>query len=319
MYRRLTQGDRYQIEALLQSGLSQRAIARQLGFSSSSIVREVQKVTGQYSPKRAEKQTRKRRQARYEKRYKIRGNIKRLIRRKLFQDQSPEQIVQRLQLKTKRKVISCKTIYRYVDRQKKLRDPLWRHLRILRRERKDRKVPQWRPAGGHLPVRKSILERPKIVERRTRIGDFERDTVLGKFNGAALLTIVDRTSRLVKIAKVEKKTSEQIHRATVKLLKNEIVHTITNDNGHEFFRQEKTEKALETEIYFSQPYRSWERGTNENTNGLLRQYFPREMPIEASRRELKRVENLLNNRPRKCLGYKTPLEVHRKLRRQVMR
>lgn len=319
MYRRLTHKDRYQIEALIQSGLSMRAVAKQLEVSAGTISRELSKIAGKYSAKKGQRVTIKRRKKRYEKRFKIRGNIKRLIRRKLLQDQSPQQIVQRLQLKTKRKVISYKTIYRYVDRQKKLRDPLWRHLRILRRERKDRKVPQWRPAGGHLPVRKSILERPKIVERRNRIGDFERDTVLGKFNGAALLTIVDRTSRLVKIAKVKHKTSEQIHRATVKLLKNEIVHTITNDNGHEFFRQEKTERALDTDIYFSQPYRSWERGTNENTNGLLRQYFPREMPIEASSREIKRIENLLNNRPRKCLGYRTPLEVHRKLRRQVLR
>ena len=319
MYRRLTPGDRYQIEALLESGLSSRAIARQLGFSASSISREIKKVNGAYQARRAEKITIKLRRARNDKRFKIKGRLKAVIRKKLLMDFSPDQIAEWLRARRGHKVISYKTIYRYVDRQKKVWDPLWRHLRILRKERKDRKVPQWRPSGERLPQRRSILERPKIVEKRTRIGDFERDLVLGQFNGTALLTIVDRTSRLVKIAKIEKRTSEQIHRATVRLLKNETVHTITNDNGQEFFRQEKTEKMLNTAVYFSQPYRSWERGTNENTNGLIRQYFPRETPIRADSREIKRVENLLNNRPRKCLGYRTPLEVHRKLRRQVLR
>lgn len=316
MYRRLTLEDRYQIGALLKSGLSGRAVARQLGFSPSSIARELQKVVGAYAAARAERVTQKRRRGRYDKRFKIRGHLKTVVRRNLLLDFSPEQISGRLLLKRGRKIISYKTIYRYVDRQKWLRDPLWRHLRILRRERKDRKKAQWRPAGEYLPKRRSILERPAIVEQRIRIGDFERDTVLGKFNGALLLTIVDRTSRLLKLARVEKKTSEEIHQATVRLLKEERVHTITNDNGQEFFRQQKTEEALNTTVYFSQPYRSWERGTNENTNGLLRQYFPREQPIAPmTDGALKKIENLLNNRPRKRLGFQTPLEVHRKLRR----
>lgn len=301
----------------MKSGLSARAVARQLNVAPSTISREIKRaaVNG-YRAKTAHSRAAKRRRPRYAKRYKITGDLELFIRKRLKEDLSPDQIVERMKHDGSHWQISYRTIYRFVDRMKKAHDGLWRHLRILRRERKDRKKPNWRPGKEFLSKRRSIDDRPKIVEERARLGDVERDTMLGKFNGAVLLTIVDRTSRYVWIAKVAKKNSEQMHRATVRLLKGEKVHTITNDNGNEFFRQERTEKALNTTVYFSNPYSSWERGTNENTNGLLRQYFPRETPIDGiSHQRIRQVQKLLNNRPRKCLGYLTPLEVHRKLRR----
>ena len=155
-----------------------------------------------------------------------------------------------------------------------------------------------------------MAERPKIVDERIRFGDFERDSVQGKFKGPVLLTIVDRLSRLTKIKKVRWINAEATHRATVELLRNLPINTITNDNGSEFADHQLTAKALGADIYFNDPYSSWQRGTNENTNGLIRQYYPKGTDFtKVSDLDVKHLEDLLNNRPRKTLGYKTPNEV----------
>lgn len=332
-YRRLTRDERYQIEALLKSGLGIRAIARQLKREPSSISREVKKLKlllvplsstsiecGSYSAGLAEEWTQgKRRQPRFNDR-KIQGQLEVAIREKLLLDWSPEQISGKFRISRSKRQVCFLTIYRYIERDKAEQGELWKHLRILRKNGKDRKIPSWRPYRVNICDRVKIKERPKIVEQRSRLGDFERDSVLGIFNGSILLTIVDRTSRLLKMAWLPEKNSQLVHRATVALLKTEIVNTITNDNGSEFARHKQTAQALDASIYFSRSYRAWERGTNENLNGLIRQYFPRKRDIgNPSPSELRRITHLINSRPRKCLGYKTPLEVHAELKAKVLR
>lgn len=315
-YHRITPADRYRIEAGLQSGFSIRAIAKKLKRSPSTISREVhaEASRGSYLAERANRGSTKRKQMRKRK-YKLKGWLKRSVVRKILADWSPEQISVWLDRR-----VSKQTIYRFIERERKLGNNLMKHLRILRKERHDRKRATWVPPSERLTRRTWIDKRPKIVEKRTRLGDFERDTVFGKLNGPLLLTLVDRTSRYAKLEWVEKKCSKLIHKATVRALRNEVVRTITNDNGTEFIKHEQTAAALNAKVYFSKSYRSWERGTNENFNGLLRQYFPRKRCIgKPSRSELKRIERLLNTRPKKVLGWKTPLQVHRHLRSKVLR
>jgi transposase, IS30 family len=161
----------------------------------------------------------------------------------------------------------------------------------------------------------SIQLRPAIVELRQRAGDFERDTIVGERHKSRILTIVDRRSRLTLMAKLTNHLPEETHRATVNLLKNEKVWSITNDNGLEFSSHEKTSYELKAPVYFTTPYTSQERGTNENTNGLIRQYFPKSTDLNLiSDERIKEVQNLLNFRPRKTLGYLSPHEVHHEVK-----
>lgn len=314
-YRRLNSGDRYQIQAWLQSNQSIRFIAEKLNRSPSTISREVRKCQQNlYEADLAETETQLQLHKPRQSRRKILGKTEVYIRNKLKSDWSPEQVAGRMSLLKMKNKVSYMTIYRYLERDKAEKGVLWKRLRILRKQQKDRKAIGWKPRQ-FMPERVSIEKRPKIVEARRRLGDYERDTVLGKRGGPVLLTIVDRTSRLLKLAWIKKSTANNIHKATVSRLRHEPKHTITNDNGFEFSHHVRTSKALKTAIYFNRSFHAWERGTNENTNGLLRQYFPKKQPIgQLSRKHTNSIERLLNTRPRKILGYKTPLEVYKKLR-----
>ncbi len=306
VYRRLALRDRYQIDAYFKSGIGVREISRRLSVSPSTISRELRKMSGQYNPEESHQLARQAALVRYQTRKKVKPKVQHKIEYRLKKLWSPEQIAADL------KTVSHQTIYRFIRFEK---PELKKYLRILRRERKDRTKENWKKAPDPLGKRTFIDQRPKIVERRKRLGDLERDTVLGKVNSTRLLTIVDRRSRLIRIALIKQKSSDLIHKETLRLLRGEKVHTITNDNSTEFARHAKTARALKAKVYFSKAYRSWERGTNENTNGLLRQYFPRRRDIgNPTQRELRRVERSLNTRPRKCLGWKTPLQVHTKLK-----
>lgn len=314
-YRRLTREDRYQIAALIDSGQGIRAVARQLKRPPSTISREILRgrVGGTYNASKAQCLAEGFLHKPALERRKIQGTIEKYVREKLENDWSPEQISGRMQL-LKMGGVSYSTIYRYVERDKAKKGRLWTHLRILRRKHKNRKLPAWN-RRSYLPDRVPIQRRPRIVERRMRLGDYERDTVLGKRGRPALLTVVDRTSRLLKLAWLPKNRAEYAHKATVSLLRNEPVETITNDNGFEFYFHKKTARSLGASIYFSSSFRAWERGTNENTNGLLRQYFPKKQDIgKLSNKQIKAISKLLNTRPRKILGYKTPLEIHSQLK-----
>jgi IS30 family transposase len=317
VYHWLTREERYQIEALLESGRSLRQIARQLQRSPSTLSRELRRAGPPYRALEAQGRTESLRKRPHPEKQKIRGALKNYVDERIARDWSPEQIAGRLQFQESSKSLSHQTIYRYLHRERASRPELWNHLRMLRKTRKNNRPPH-RPT--RLEGRTMIEKRPAVVEQRTRLGDFERDTLFGKADGSLLLTIVDRTSRLLKIKWIPKKTSDLIHYATVELLRKEPVRTITNDNGTEFSWHPTTAKALKTRIYFSRAYRAWERGTNENTNGLLRQYFPRKKDIgQPSAGYIKAIQDRINRRPKKCLGYQTPLEVHRQLLRQVLR
>ena len=318
LYHRLTQAERYHMEALLDSCLSLRQIARQLGRHASTISRELKRNTSYfgkvYSPRFAELVSLQNKIRRHRKKRKIQGETETYVQQKILQDWSPQQISGRMHLEQRKDRVSHSTIYRYLEQNKAQGGYLWKHLRILRKLRKDRKKPQWKPYR-RLTERVFIEDRPQIVNERKRLGDYERDSLLGTANGSLCLTLVDRTSRLLKLAWLPKKQSNLVHQATLCCLHNEPVKTITNDNGAEFSMYQKTADILGVSIYFTHAYRSWERGTNENLNGLIRQYLPRNKPIQRlSPKEIHSIENLLNMRPRKCLGYRTPLEVHTELK-----
>lgn len=312
VYRRLTSKDRCQIEALRRNGFGIRKIAKQLGCSPSTISREISCSSKNYSAENAARAAFGRLRSRKAGKFRVSGKLASVIRRKLLADWSPEQIVGFLRLSGKL-TVSFQTIYNYIERDKLKGGRLAAHLRILRKQRKDRKKPNWHPFSEGISNRKRITERPKIVERRIRLGDIERDTVFGSHNGPLLLTMVDRKSRYVRIAWIPKKCSELIHQATVSALKNKNIKTITNDNGTEFARHQKTSQELKVPIFFSRAYASWERGTNENTNGLIRQYFPRKKTIAyMTPGQVRALERKLNSRPRKCLGFRTPIEIDRR-------
>lgn len=319
-YRRLVRTERYQIQALLRSGLSLRDVGKNLGRSPSTISRELQRNTieSKYFASKATVLSEQRKCREYLDRKLIQGELERIVREKIKQDWSPEQIVGRLKRNGSKYSLSFSSIYRYIYARALRGDDLYLHLRRRHRRRveqkKAKKYVYYRPIENRI----GIKERPAVVLKRNRIGDFERDTLLGKFNGASILSIVDRTSRLTKLSKLEKKIAIEAHRKTVFLLKGLGVKTITNDNGNEFKFHTMTTEELKVPVYFSNPYSPWERGTNENTNGLLRQYFPRYKDIgRFTEDEIKAVEEKLNNRPRKCLAFKTPLEVHKLKRSDV--
>lgn len=309
-YQRLTLGHRYQIELLKGNRLGVRKIAEQLKVNPSTISREINRVRGKYSAHQAQKLAGKNGLRRVKPRFKIQGKIKEVINKGLEDELSPEQISATL-LKERRVKISLWTIYRYIEKDRREGGRLKYKLRILRKQRKDRKRPKYRPYEGIVKDRVPISERPKIVARKKRLGDFERDTVLGKRGGPLFLTIVERKSGYVFIRQVKKLNAESIHQATVAALKKEKVETITNDNGVEFAFHKRTAEALKAKIYFSRSYAAWERGANENLNGLLRQYYPRKTIIPPlTESQVRALEKKLNTRPRKRLGYKTPWEVY---------
>lgn len=315
-YCRLTQAERYQIEALRARRIGVRSIARQLKRPASTISRELVRsysFLNSYSALEAENRAKQFRHSKRPGCRKIIGATERYIRQRLKEDWSPQQISKRMKIE-KCLRISHTSIYRYINLDRQEMGDLWRHLRISRKSGRYKKK-RWAWKSKEKSNRVSIDERPKIVDLRKRQGDYERDLVEGTRGQSALLTIVDRRSRKLFLEKVEKKAGHPVHLATVRALRKQRVFTITNDNGSEFSRHEKTAKALRVKIYFSHPNSSWERGTNENTNGLLRQYFPKKHTFDQySAATIKRIEEKLNNRPRRCLDYKTPNEVHRTLK-----
>ena len=309
-YTQLTELQRYQIAALRKEGLSQKAIALNIGVDPSTICRELRRNKGLrgYRPAQAHRKTMERH---HKKPKAIRLGSEQIgyIREKLQEEWSPEQISHTMGNAGISRV-SHETIYRYLEKDRKEGGTLYTHLRHKRRKYRKRYGSTDR--RGQIRNRVSIDERPKIVEKRERIGDFEIDTVIGKNHQQALVTIVDRCSKLTLIKKVTHKRADLVRSAAVELLLPiaEWVHTITGDNGKEFAEHEKLAEAIGADVYFAHPYASWERGTNENTNGLIRQYFPKGTRFEEiTDEQIRIVQEKLNHRPRKTLGFKTPHEV----------
>ena len=306
-YTQLTQAQRYQISILLKIGQSQTEIAKMIGKHKSTISREVGRNQGQrgYRPKQAQQMSMNRRK---KAKPRIQAATWALIERKLQEDWSPEQISDWLKRNTDIQV-SHDRIYQYILADKRAGGSQHKHLRCQKKRRKryggyDRR--------GKLPNRRSIDERPEIVDQRQRIGDWEVDTMIGKGHHQAIVTLTERKSRFALLRKVERRKASLVSAAVIDLLQPvaDRSHSITGDNGKEFAEHERIAQELEVSFFFAHPYAAWERGTNENMNGLVRQYIPKNRDLSSvTNEELSQIMNKLNHRPRKCLDFKSPFEV----------
>ncbi|HET9711383.1 MAG TPA: IS30 family transposase [Pyrinomonadaceae bacterium] len=307
-YTQLTREQRYQIYALIKAAHNQSQIALIVGCHKSTISRELRRNRGQhgYFPNQAQLSSRRRQRHSHAPRIPLETwqRIELLLR----QQWSPEQISGRLRLERQR-TVSHERIYLYVYADKRRGGSLHRHLRSQKKQRK-------RYGGyirrGQIPNRIGIEQRPAIVDSKRRFGDWEADTIIGARHQGGILSLVERKSKLTRLHKLESKAATEVKDSSIALLAPLLdqVHTITVDNGKEFVQHEEITAALQAPIYFTHPYAAWERGLNENTNGLIRQYFPKKYDFaRITNADVQRVSELLNNRPRKTLGYRTPNEV----------
>lgn len=312
-YTQLTREQRYQIYALMKEGHNQTQIAANLACHKSTISRELRRNRGLkgYYPYQADELAFDRQCEAY--RSRIAWETWQLVERLLRQEWSPEQIAGRLKLE-KQPTVSHECIYLYVYAEKRRGGTLHQHLRSQKKQRK-------RYSGyirrGQIPNRTSIDKRPQIVASKGRFGDWEADTIVGARHKGGILSVVERKSKLTRLRKLATKAAAEMKDNSIELLAPLAarVHTITVDNGKEFCDHELIAAGLHARIYFAHPYASWERGLNENTNGLVRQYFPKKYHFaRITGKDLQQVEDLLNNRPRKTLGYWTPNEVFFKQR-----
>jgi IS30 family transposase len=306
-YHQLTQEQRYQIYALKKTRHSLSEIAEVIGVHRSTVSRELNRNRGQrgYRPQQAQNLAVQRRQ-------KATPRISRqtwaVVEKLLRQDWSPEQISGRLK-KEQKVYISHEWIYQHVLADKRAGGDLYKHLRCQKKRRKRYGAYDRR---GKLPNCRSIEERPAVVNARKRLGDWEVDTMIGKSHKQAILTLTERKSRFTMLAKVARRTASAVRQPVCRVLwpVQDKVHTLTSDHGKEFADHEQIAEALNLKFYFAHPYAAWERGTNENTNGLLRQYFPKKSDFQSlSKKALIRTMSKLNFRPRKSLRFKTPFEV----------
>ena len=307
-YTQLTREQRYQISALMKAGLYQSQIAKIIGVHKSTISRETRRNRGLrgYRPKQAHLFAENRRARAVKAR--ISPDTWSLVKRLLRVDWSPEQISGWLDSEFQIKV-SHESIYRFILKDKRHGGNFYLHLRCKKQRRKRYGSTNYR---GQILNRISIDKRPAVVDARSRVGDWELDTIIGKGHKQALVSLTERKSRLTLLAKVKQKSAELVSRSIRHLLEPVAakVLTLTSDNGKEFARHQEISKALRAEFYFAHPYSSWERGLNENTNGLIRQYFPKKHDFTTiTEKDISMVMSKLNNRPRKCLGFKTPNQV----------
>ena len=316
-YKHLTEEERYQIDDMKREDFSQAAIAKALKRSPSTISREMNRNKGDrgWRPRQA--------QLKATERLTVRGaaNAARasdaaweFAKEHLQNEQwSPEQITGYLKIH-EMETISHETIYQRILEDKNAGGTLHTQLRCKKKRKK--RYGSAKSGRGAIPNRVDIDKRPAIVESRTRIGDWEGDTIIGSHTGGAVITsMVERKSRYTCLTKAKNKTTT----AVINSITNQmlpiaaLILTITLDNGKEFSQHEVMSAILDANVFFAKPYHSWERGLNENTNGLVRQYFPKGIPFDSiTEKELQDVAKKLNNRPRKCLGYRTPFEVFSK-------
>ncbi len=311
-YKQLTLKERYHISTLLKRGWKQKEIAESIGVHPSTISRELQRnrdtFTKEYSYDFAHSRSQSR-QCSKAKYTVITSKIETYIKSKLKEDWSPEQIAGRMK-RDKDFTVSHETIYRYIYYNKSRGGRLYKHLRHKNKKYHNRSNSYQR--RGTIIDRVSIDKRPKIVEKKNRIGDFEIDTVIGRHHIGALVTVVDRKSKYAIIKNVSSKKAEEVTKALIEMLYplRKITETITSDNGKEFAYHKLVSEALDTSFYFAHPYSSWERGLNEHTNGLIRQYLPKKTDFtKISKEEITTIQDKLNHRPRKVLNYRTPYEV----------
>jgi IS30 family transposase len=305
----LTLAKRYEISAYLQAGISKSRIALFIDIHRSTVYREVKRniVNGRYDPEEAHRKDRERKSNR--KPRKISDQAWSLVETLLRLDYSPEQISGFLN-RTGVYSISHEWIYQYVLADKESGGELWQHLRWSQKKRRKRYGKQDR--RGIITDRVSIDQRPDIVDRKSRIGDWEIDTVTGKKHKGVLIVAVERKTKHTVMEWTARKKADLVSNTVIKMLKpyHNRVKTITVDNGKEFSFHKQIAEALEAKVYFAHPYSAWERGLNENTIGLIRQYFPKNMSFESiDPKQIEFVQNRLNIRPRKTLNYRSPNEL----------
>lgn len=309
-YRQLTSGERNALSALRRQGFSQTQIARALGRHRSTVSREIRrnvKPDRAYRPDLADDMARWRR-ARSRRNQHFTTADWSQVEACLQEQWSPEQIAGRLRRSGKLR-ISHETIYRYVWKNRRRGGELYRHLRGARKNCRKRYGKY--DSRGRLAGKRSIAERPPGAQNRSRVGHLEGDTVLGSGNKHCILTLVDRKTGFVMIGKLEARTALATRQRAVGLIQNSPrrIRSVTVDNGTEFHQYKAIEAKTGAAFFFAAPYHSWERGTSENTNGLIRQYIPKKKSMaQLSQRDCTRIAHRLNDRPRKRLGYRTPRE-----------
>ena len=307
----LTQDERCQIYALLKSGKSKRFIAKQLGVCHTTIIRETNRNQGKrgYRYQQAQENALNRRRKASEVKRKLTPAVIEKIKQHLIETQaSPIQISGRL-LKEDGINISHESIYCFVWEDKHAGGTLYKDLR--HRGKKYNKRSSKTAGRGLIPNRVDIDQRPLIVEEKSRIGDFELDTIVGSNHQGGIVSIVDRHSKYAMLELVPRATAHAVSEAIIRRLKHihATVHTLTADNGKEFSDHEQVSKSLNAAFYFAKPYHAWERGLNEHTNGLVRQYFPKGTNFTMlTQDQVMEVENKINNRPRLILNFETPAE-----------
>lgn len=314
----ITHAKRIELAALRRAGMKQKDIAKILVLNPSSICRELKRngaEYGKYFAKRARQKYEQRKMKANRRFRKIEQDekLKNYIFRKLKKYWSPEQIAGRLKREHGRTTICHETIYEFIY-EKRL--DLAKYLRCRKGKYRRRHGTKKREQEREKLKKRRIDIRPIIVETRERIGDWEGDTIVGGERTTAILTNVERRSGFLIADKLDQSLAEFVKNITIerfKKLPRKKRHTMTYDNGHEFADHETIERDTGMTIYFAFPYHSWERGTNENTNGLLRQFFPKKSPFAGiSRDQPDNVVQLINTRPRKRLHYLTPSEVFKK-------
>ncbi len=303
-YQHLSQTERYQIYILMKDGKTQSQIATLMDRHKSTISRELARNTGNrgYRPRQAcllaEERSLGSRNA-----TQITASDWGKAVDCLLAQWSPVQIANQVG-------ISHETIYRHVYADKAAGGNLYQQLRCQKKRKK--RYASGRDRRGQIVGRRPISERPAHIETRSQVGHWEGDTVIGAAHKQAVVTLVERKSGYALIAKVSNKTSDLVSQAIITQLNavTPLVKTLTFDNGKEFAEHRRIDTALKSTTYFADPFASWQRGSNENFNGLLRQYIPKKRPLSTvTNQELRMIQDRLNNRPRKRLGFKTPNEV----------
>lgn len=312
----ITSEERHTIEHLLSQNLSRAIIAKMLGRHKSTITREVKRNSdlrsGKYRNELANRKARDRHKLK-PKRCDYTPAIRAHVEKKLAEWDSPEQIVGKAR-GLGESCVSVETIYLKVWADKKRGGKLYEHLR--NNSKRYRKRGSEKDLRGKIRNATSIDKRPGVVDERSRLGDLEIDLIIGSGHSGAILTINDRVSGLLIMERLKGKQAAEITETTIARLEpyKDQIHTITSDNGKEFAGHEEIAKALEIDFFFAHPYHSWERGSNENLNGLIRQYIPKGTNIAKLPSELfPKVEKALNDRPRKRHEYQSPQEKHQQL------
>jgi IS30 family transposase len=314
-YKHLSQIERYQIHSLMKAQHNITQIARLLGRDKSTISRELRRNAGcrGYKAKQACELACKRSESSRNANT-LAPWVKEQASELLQLQWSPEQIASKLP-------VSHESLYLHVYADKARGGTLWKNLRCQKQKRK--RYASGRDRRGQIPNRRPLSERPAHIDKRLQVGHWECDTVIGAAHKQAIVTVVERKSGYAVMAKVSNKTSDLVGSAIIQALKpfEARVKTLAYDNGKEFSGHARIDEALGSMGYFARPFASWERGSNENFNGLLRQYVPKKRQMASiTNEEIKMIENRLNNRPRKRLGFRTPAEVfHQSLSRVALR